>query len=152
VLKPNALSADMRYEGWAVKKNRANKVASPKTLAEGVEKPKKTPKKRAPSCEAKGCRKPGISQGYCRLHYFSHWREIKENEKVKAERRLNAYVDRLAKRYPDDYLEKIKEGIEDEDAFKKTMEQLALDPVQEEESETEREYLEKLVRTNKIDE
>jgi hypothetical protein len=138
----------MRYEGDAVKKTRAKKIAAPET---SEAKPKKA-KKRAPSCLAKGCRKPGISQGYCRLHYFSHWREIKENDKVKAERRLNAYVDRLAKRYPDDYLERIKAGIEDEDSFKKTMETLDLNQTMEEEPEAEQAFLEKIARGGKIDE
>ena len=112
-------------------------------------KPKK-PKVKA--CAERGCRKPGISQGYCRLHYLANWRALKEDEKVRAERRLNAYVDRLAKRYPSDYLEKIKEGIENEETFKKTMEQLDLDQEADGDSETEREYLEKMVRNIKPEE
>lgn len=126
-----------------MKKNRATKLVK----TDSATKPVKVKKKKAPVCGQKGCRKPAASQGYCRLHYFSHWREIKEDEKTRAERRLNAYVDRLAKRYPEDYLEKIKEGIEDEDAFKKTIEQLDIDEA--EERETEREFIEKLARNVK---
>ncbi len=124
-----------------MKKNRAPKTVKQETAP-------KVKKKKAPVCAQRGCRKPASSQSYCRLHYFSHWREIKEDEKTRAERRLNAYVDRLAKRYPDDYLEKIKEGIEDEDIFKKTIEQLDID-TEADEGETEREFLERLSRNVK---
>jgi hypothetical protein len=120
------------------------KPKEPKPKAETASKPRK---KKDPVCSIKACKKPAVSQGYCRLHYFAHWREMKEDEKTRAERRLNAYVDRLAKRYPDDYLEKIKEGIEDEEAFKKTIEQLDIEGDSEE--ETEREFLEKFSRTVK---
>ncbi len=128
-----------------MKKNRAPKSASPAEPAQA--KAAKPKKKRAPVCEQRGCRKPAVSHGYCRLHYLANWREIKEEDKLRAERRLNAYVDRLSKRYPADYLEKIKAGIEDEGMFKQTMEQLEMD--QDEDSETEREYLEKMSRTFK---
>jgi len=67
---------------------------------------------------------------------------------VKAERRLNAYVERLAKKYPKDYLEKIKEGLENDEKFKKTVEELDLED--SEHPETEREYLEKFIRNAKI--
>ncbi|MBY0369445.1 hypothetical protein K2X33_02090, partial [bacterium] len=121
-----------------MKKNRANKTTPVKKEKVAAEKPAKAPKKpKVKACAERGCRKPGAMQGYCRLHYFANWRALKEDEKTRAERRLNAYVDRLAKRYPTEYLEKIKEGIENEDSFKKTMEQLEIDA--ENESETERE-------------
>lgn len=130
-----------------MKKNRAPKTtkaaATPKVAGEKVK------KKKVPACEQRGCRKPGISQGYCRLHYLANWREIKEEDKVRAERRLNAYVDRIAKRYPADFLEKIKEGIENEETFKKTMEQLDMDTDSDQDPETEREYLERMGRTFK---
>jgi hypothetical protein len=147
----------------AVKKNRAPKTTKPEVVATADEavkpakaakapKAPKAPKVKKPkvkACAEKGCRKPGISQGFCRLHYFANWRLIKEEDKLRAERRLNAYVDRLAKRYPSDYLEKIKEGIESEETFKKTMEQLELDAAADDEPETEREYLERMVRNAK---
>lgn len=130
-----------------MKKNRAAKTTLPQETPAAPTKRKKKPA----SCTVRGCKKPGVSLGYCRLHYFSHWKQIKEDEKTRAERRLNAYVDRLAKRYPDDYLERIKEGIENEDVFKKMMEQLDMEGETEDKAETEREYLEKLARTIKTE-
>lgn len=126
-----------------MKKNRAPKTTK---VAETAVEPKPKKAKKPKKCSTRGCKNPGVSNGLCRLHYLLGYKDRKADEKSRAERRLNAYVDRLAKRYPDEYLEKIKEGIENEDAFKKTIEQLELDKDHDEHPETEREYLEKLVR------
>ena len=107
-----------------------------------AKKPVKTKKK---FCDQADCERGAVSHGYCRLHYISNYKHIKFNNHVKAERRLNAYVDRLAKKYPKDYLERIKEGLESEDKFKETMQDLELDG-DAEPPETEREYLEKFLR------
>ena len=108
--------------------------------------PKKAPKKKF--CLQADCKSEAVSHGYCRLHYIANWKHIRFNDQVKAERRLNAYVDRISKKYPKDYLDRIKEGLENEDKFKQTMEELELESG-EETTETEREYLEKFVRSVK---
>ncbi len=99
-------------------------------------------------CVENECKKAAVSHGYCRLHYIAHWRHIKLDRHMKAERRLNAYVDRLSKKYPKDFMEKIKEGLEDESKFRETVEELDLDP--DKNSETESEFLEKFLRDIKI--
>jgi len=104
---------------------------------------KKTAKRKF--CVQAQCKEEAVSHGYCRLHYIANWKHIKFNDHVKAERRLNAYVDRLSKKYPKDYLERIKEGLENEEKFKQTVEELDLDS-DAEPTETEREFLEKFVR------
>ena len=97
-------------------------------------------------CTHEECNLPATQKGFCRLHYLANWKHIKFDQKVKAERRLNSYIDRMSKKYPDDFMEKIKEGLENEDKFKETIEELDLEA--EQKSETEREYLEKFVRNN----
>ena len=86
-----------------MKKAAAVSKAAPKKAAKGKEKSKKL-------CAHSRCRAQASADGYCRLHYLANWRHIKLNEKIKAEKRLNAFVDRIAKKYPKDFLEKIKEG------------------------------------------
>ncbi len=108
---------------------------------------KKTKKK---YCSHSRCKRDAVSEGFCRLHYLANWKHLKFNEQVKAERRLNSFVDRMAKKYPDDYLDRIKEGLEDENKFKQAVQEL--DVEEGEATETEREYLEKFVRTVKGDE
>ncbi len=109
------------------------------------EKKQKAAKTKKKFCVQSGCKAVSVSEGYCRLHYLANWKHIKFNDKVKAERRLNAYVDRLAKKYPQDYLEIIREGLEDEGKFKKTMEELDLH-VESDDPQTEEEFLEKFMR------
>jgi hypothetical protein len=96
-------------------------------------------------CMQTECKAESVSHGYCRLHYISNWKHIKFDRHVKAERRLNAYVDRLAKKYPKDFVEKIKEGLEDEDKFRQTVEELDLES-ENGFRETENEFLEKFLR------
>lgn len=96
-------------------------------------------------CAQSACRQQATAHGYCRLHYLANWRDVKSAKKDKAEKRLNAYVDRLQKKYPDDYIERLKEGLEDEEKFKASVAELDLEH-DEENPETEREFLEKFIR------
>lgn len=99
-------------------------------------------------CLVPSCKKEGATHGYCRLHYISNWKRIRLNEKIKAERRLNAYVDKIAKKYPKDYLEKIKETLEDEHKFKEMVTELDLE-VELTPRETDDEFLAKFMRAIK---
>jgi len=119
---------------------------------------KKTAKKKAPkktkskdTCAQSRCRREAVSEGYCRLHYITNWKTIKFDKHVKAEQRLNSYVDRLVKKYPEEYLEKIKEALESEEKFIETIEELDLE-VETDNNETDREYLEKFSRNIKAGE
>lgn len=83
-------------------------------------------------------------QGLCRKCYLSNWQTIKGQKQEKAQRRLNAYVEAITKKYPDDYLERIRDGLENEDAFQKMVAELEL--AEDGDAETEREFLEKFSR------
>lgn len=98
-------------------------------------------------CAQSGCTSAPQTKGYCRLHYISNWKHIQFNNQVKAERRLNAYIDKVAKKYPKDYLEKIKEGLEDEGRFKEMAQELEIETQNEE--VTDNEFLEKFMRVVK---
>lgn len=128
----------------ALKKTRttAKKIApAKKVVAKSTDKKEKL-------CSVQSCKKEASSQGYCRLHYISNWKHIRLNEKIKAERRLNAYVDRIAKKYPKDYLEKIKETLEDENKFKEMVSELEIE-LDMNPKETDDEFLEKFLRALK---
>ncbi len=129
-----------------VKAPKAEKVVKVKMTAE--EKKVKAKARAKKKCSQRGCKIPSVSEGYCRLHYLANWKHIKFNEQVKAERRLNAYIDRLAKRYPKDYMEKIKEGLEDPEKFQQMVDELEVE-VGKSEPETDNEFLEKFMRVIK---
>ena len=99
-------------------------------------------------CAESGCRKGAMTQGYCRLHYLANWRHIKLDKKIKAENRLNSFVDRIAKKYPKDFMERIKEGLEDEGKFKQAIQELDIEAEPGAE-EVENEFLEKFLRAVK---
>jgi len=106
---------------------------------------KKAPKPKKRYCMHDECKADAVSHGYCRLHYIANYRTIRLSGQIKAERRLNAYVDRLSRRYPGEVMEKIKEGIESEEKFKAAVEELDLDS-DPEPTETDREFLERYGR------
>lgn len=128
----------------ALKKAPAGKKApAPKKAAAA-----KSSDKKETVCAQTGCKKEVNAHGYCRLHYISNWKHIRFKEKVKAERRLNAYVDRIAKKYPKDYLEKIKETLEDEKKFKEMVSELDIE-IDMSPRETDDEFLAKFLRAVK---
>lgn len=114
-----------------------------------AKKPAPTKPKRTRFCLEQGCKQPATAQAHCRKHYIINWKHIQFDNQVRAEKRLNAYVNRLAEKYPKDYIEKIKEGLESEEKFKETLDDLNFENAPEI-NETDREYLEKFRRTFKI--
>ncbi|MEZ4751708.1 MAG: hypothetical protein R3B54_14100 [Bdellovibrionota bacterium] len=118
------------------------KKASPK---------KKTGEKKRKFCLQSHCRAEPVSEGYCRLHYISVWKTLQLNKRIKAEKKLNTYVDKLVKKYPKDYMEKLKEGLENDDKFKETLDEIKeIDFDSDSKETTENEFLEKLVRDLKL--
>lgn len=101
-------------------------------------------------CLEAGCSQDGCIKGYCRLHYLVRWREIQGAKKLRAERRLDDFVNRLAEKYPKDYLKKIKEGLEDDGKFAQTMQDLDME-ADKENAETEREFIERFGRKVKLE-
>ena len=97
------------------------------------------------------CKSGATAHGFCRLHYIENWKTIKFDRHLKAEKRLNAYVNQLSKRYPKDFMDKLKEGLENEEKFKQTVEELDLESDHGNTSETEQEFLEKFIRGIKGD-
>jgi len=104
-------------------------------------------------CMYSRCKKEAVTEGYCRLHFIAAWKTIQLNKRIKAEKKLNAYVEQLAKKYPNDYMEKIKESLENDDEFKKTMGELKgeSDTDTDPDDTPEGEFLEKFTRKLKID-
>ncbi|MFM8314032.1 MAG: hypothetical protein ACKOA8_07070, partial [Deltaproteobacteria bacterium] len=99
-------------------------------------------------CSQAKCKSIAESSGYCRLHYLANWKRIKLNNQLKAEARLNHFVDKLAKKYPDSYIEKIKEGVENEERFLEITKELDIES-KESIKETDSEFLERFLRVVK---
>lgn len=62
-------------------------------------------------CKMKDCRNAATTSGFCRLHYLQNWKKIKTDQKRKAAKNLNSYVENLMRRFPDRFVDEIKKDI-----------------------------------------
>ena len=91
----------------------------------------------AAAAKLKRCREPGCEhdftlQGYCRLHYIKNWRRIKRKEAILASGQLNNYVEELVNKYPDKYLDVIRQDLASEKEWSKVVTDLELESSEEE--------------------
>lgn len=57
---------------------------------------KKPARVRVRICKSENCENPQTTQGFCRLHYLSKWKEIREEKLKRAQKNLDRYVERMA--------------------------------------------------------
>lgn len=62
-------------------------------------------------CKHAECSNAQTTAGYCRLHYLRNWKRLKEEQQKTSAERLNKYVERMTKRFPDRYIEEIKRDL-----------------------------------------
>lgn len=114
-------------------------VPAPKGVAllakEG--KGKKSKAAEAAAAKLKRCREPGCEHeltlvGYCRMHYIKNWRRIKRKEAILASGQLNNYVEELVNKYPDKYLDVIRQDLASEKEWGKVVVDLELEASDEE--------------------
>lgn len=97
---------------------------------------KNVKEKGAAAPQKKRCREPGCDHetliaGYCRLHYIKNWRRIKRKEAILASGQLNNYVEELVSKYPDKYLEVIRQDLASEKDWAKVVIDLELEAPEE---------------------
>lgn len=109
-------------------------VPAPKGVAVIAKDGKKKGKAAAEGSVAKKnrCREPGCDhdftlQGYCRMHYIKNWRRIKRKESILASGQLNNYVEELVSKYPDKYLDVIRQDLASEKEWGKAVVDLELE-------------------------
>ncbi len=78
-------------------------------------------------CRETACDQDGLIAGYCRLHYIKNWRRIKRKEAILASGQLNNYVEELVKKYPDKYLDVIRQDLASEKEWAKVVVDLELE-------------------------
>jgi hypothetical protein len=65
--------------------------------------------------------------GYCRMHYIKNWKKIKRKEMILREKKLNSYIEELVSKYPDKYIEAIRQDLASEKDFAKVVADLEID-------------------------
>ena len=117
-------------------KGKAGAAAAPVAPAKPLTKPPKAvkgakkasaPKNYEDMCREIACESSSSTAGYCRLHYIKNWKKIKRKELILREKKLNQYIEELVSKYPDKYIEAIKQDLADETAFSKVIYDLELD-------------------------
>jgi hypothetical protein len=83
-------------------------------------------------CREPGCDHEALIHGYCRLHYIKNWRKIKRKEAILASGQLNNYVEELVNKYPDKYLDVIRQDLASEKEWAKVVVDLELESADEE--------------------
>jgi len=78
-------------------------------------------------CRETACESLNTTGGYCRLHYIRNWKKIKRKELILKEKKLNSYIEELVVKYPDKYIEAIRQDLASDKDFAKVIYDLDLD-------------------------
>lgn len=78
-------------------------------------------------CREVACEGLSTTAGYCRLHYIKNWKKIKRKELILKEGKLNQYIEELVAKYPDKYIEAIRQDLAGDKDFAKVIYDLDLD-------------------------
>jgi hypothetical protein len=78
-------------------------------------------------CREVACEGLSTTAGYCRLHYIKNWKKIKRKEVILKEGKLNQYIEELVVKYPDKYIEAIRQDLASDKDFAKVIYDLDLD-------------------------
>ncbi len=78
-------------------------------------------------CREPNCENMAMTKGYCRLDYIKNWKKIKRKEMILKEGKLNNYIEELVSKYPDKYIDVIRQDLSTEVNFNKVIHDLELD-------------------------
>ncbi len=131
-LKPNKVKGSKKVLDKAKKETKAvsGPLNAPLTNLSSA-----SPKEAAMQAAAKKesiCREPGCSSvarmfHCCRLHYIKNWQKIKRKELILREKHLNRYIEELVAKYPDKYIEAIRNDLANDSEFEKVIMDLEID-------------------------
>lgn len=107
-------------------KQEASKVSA--RLGGGSGKIEVTERRRgAAICREVACELAATTHSYCRMHYIKNWKKIKRKEIILKEKKLNHYIEELVAKYPDKYIEAIRQDLASEKDFAKVISDLEID-------------------------
>lgn len=78
-------------------------------------------------CREVACEALATTASYCRLHYIKNWKKLKKKELILRERKLNQYIEELVSKYPDRYVEAIRQDLASDQDFAKVISDLDLE-------------------------
>ena len=78
-------------------------------------------------CREVACEGLGTTGGYCRMHYIKNWKKIKRKDAILKEGKLNQYIEELVAKYPEKYIEAIRQDLASDKDFARVIHDLDLD-------------------------
>ena len=64
-------------------------------------------------CRQTGCHDISTTQGYCRIHYLFSWKKLKTKEAKKKGQELEAYLEEVGRKFPEEFLEKLRADVDE---------------------------------------
>src|SRR5437868_1391278 len=64
-------------------------------------------------CKQSGCHDISTTHSFCRFHYLASWRKIKGKEARKKGVELDAYLEEMMRKFPEEFIQKLKVEIEE---------------------------------------
>jgi hypothetical protein len=96
-------------------------------------------------CREVACEGLATTSGYCRMHYIKNWKKIQRKAIILREGKLNQYIEELVAKYPDKYIEAIRQDLTNDKDFAKVIYDLDLDESIDEFSDVEGENVDSLI-------
>jgi len=78
-------------------------------------------------CKMRDCDELSIVDGYCRFHYLKLWKRIQLRKKILTDGKLEKFIEELTQRYPDKYIEMIRDDLKSEKAFLSAIQELEIE-------------------------
>lgn len=75
-------------------------------------------------CQMTGCHNQATTKGYCRLCYLKNWKKIRSENKKKASKNLNKYIENIIKTSREDKVTALKDQLRDEASFESSLDDL----------------------------
>lgn len=72
-------------------------------------------------CREPECERPVTTSSYCRLHYIKNWKRIKRKEFILKGNKLSNYIEELVAKYPDKYIEIMRNDLSSDLNFSKVI-------------------------------
>lgn len=121
VAKTSGNKSINQSENKVAKKPKAKREGFTQTTSGGMASPGES------VCREVACEGLATTGGYCRLHYIKNWKKIKRKELILREKKLNQYIEELVAKYPDKYIEAIRQDLASDKDFAKVIHDLDLD-------------------------
>ncbi|MBL7715184.1 MAG: hypothetical protein JNL01_06915 [Bdellovibrionales bacterium] len=78
------------------------------------------------ACSDKSCKPLIEATGYCRMYYIKNWGTIQKKKQILSDGQLDRYIKEVVEKYPDKYIDVIREDLSSPIAFQRVVETLEL--------------------------